>query len=168
MPFLLFQLGDIKSNDKDIVKSCHKCGMSYRRWTSYEEHLKTCSGSKHAEKDSAVKLTKESEDDDSLGRTKCVICLKKFQGSKDLRLHMEQHQAGPSREASNKCNICQKTFPDKGKLICHNALAHRARTTPVKPLVKPDIKKLHCDPCNEEFQNSGDFICHQVLVHKKK
>lgn len=148
------------------MKSCSHCKLTYKHWVSYEDHVKTCAEQKKMEKEKLAKegpKPKEKEVDDKK-EVKCIVCLKKFMGTKNLREHMQVHQ--PKKGPPFECKTCHETFSDKGGLICHNALKHRANIT--EPIMKSERKKLHCVDCDEHFQNSGDYICHQVLYHKKK
>lgn len=158
----LFQLRKKREEKEEALKkSCPTCGLTYKNWASFDDHVKSCSKNKSSKE----KEEEEEEKEEDVGKIiKCIVCLKRLNGRKALREHMKEHQV--KKEPTYECKTCKEVFPDKGKLICHNALAHRP--VPIEPIVKPGKKKLHCEACNEDFENSGDLICHEVLHHKKK
>lgn len=122
----------------------------------------------------------------SSGPFKCSFCKIEMDTNSEFLEHLKIHKK--NSVPSLKCNHCDKTFKEKGALICHKEFQHKSKqstssvnkSSPNNEKSASEVqivknyqmgksnREYKCNKCEQLFSNSGNLICHQVLAHPKK
>ncbi|XP_034248852.1 zinc finger protein 35-like isoform X2 [Thrips palmi] len=167
-----------------VIRICTSCQGSFTSFEELKVHSQTCKGTpEKGANDSA----KNSDPPNRKPTFRCSFCAIETDDNTEFLEHLKVHKKNTN--SILKCNQCDKTFKEKGALICHKEFHHKntnqkSKNPSEKPTVKSDPvvvddnskgvlsrknhKEYKCNKCDEVFTNSGKLICHQVLSHKKK
>ncbi|CAL8114639.1 unnamed protein product [Orchesella dallaii] len=85
----------------------------------------------------------------------CNMCDCEFSRKDTLQMHQKQHKEKQSYK-ENRCEICSKSFYDKGNLIRHLQTHNPSRPRP-----------YWCTICNKCFTTSACLEEHSLVVHQK-
>lgn len=175
-----------------VIRICTLCQDSFKSYEELKVHAESCKGK--GSNDKKPNLKKINQQNEQKPTFRCSFCSIETDDNAEFLEHLKVHKK--NSVSVLKCNLCDKTFKEKGALICHKEFHHKNKPSNTgdkkqgnpsegNPSVqpsntsdessKPDVqisrkynKEYKCNTCDQTFTNSGKLICHQVLAHKKK
>lgn len=168
-----------------VIRICTLCQETFKSYEELKVHAEKCKGQSVKGSNDAKPVEKINPQNDK-PTFRCSFCSIETHNNSEFLEHLKVHKK--NAVSVLKCNHCDKTFKEKGALICHREFQHKNRPSPSSVKQKPGIDqsdantndktaKLHlsrkykeykCNTCDQNFVSSGKLICHQVLAHKKK
>ena len=136
---------------KEKYFACDICGRRFK----YKSYLYG-----HKQMEHRREIAKQNQiQDRSQKPFGCVPCSKSFQSHEQLGNHMRNH--GKNSIQYPKCEVCNKHFTTKDKLLDHKRSANHYVQTPIIDLVKE--YPYACGKCDKSFKTDE-----QLSIHLKR
>lgn len=141
-----------KPNDETKKFICEHCDMKLKSNKSYKNHIRR----KHKEaieKEKVKVKPKVAEENDTVTKHECSLCMRKFVKKSTLAAHLKRHETPSS---SHVCSICKREFKHLAHLDNHILSVH-TRQNGVK-----------CDSCPKSFLTKESLDLHKISHQNDK